>query len=103
MTNDMFLLLSAWAYETGVPAEAWISAFWADTVPVISGTCADTVCSSTPQYGSEEPISVPGCCTSTSRRTYRPEGSGHGSRLRTGPTGWDIRGSGTCLRHHTID
>ena len=83
----MFLLPSAWAYETGLPEEAWILGFWADTVPVISGTGADIVCSSASPYGSEEPISVPGCCMSASYRTDRPEESGHGSRPRAGPTG----------------
>ena len=102
-TDDMFLLPSSWAYETGLLVEAWISEFLADVVPVINGTGTDTACSSSPQYGSEEPVSVPGCCTSTSCYTDRPEGSGHGSRLRTGPTGRDIRGSRTCLRHHTTD
>ena len=29
----MFLLPSAWAYETGLPVEAWISGFWTDAVP----------------------------------------------------------------------
>ena len=83
----MFLLPLAWAYETGFPTETWISGFWAGAVPVISGTGADTVCSSAPQYGSEEPVSVPGCCTSASRHIDRPEESGHGSRPRGGPTG----------------
>ena len=43
--DDMLLLPSSWTHEEGLPAEAAIPGFWADTVPVISGTGADTVCS----------------------------------------------------------
>ena len=52
--DDMLLLPSSWTYEAGLPTEAWILGFWVGVVPVISGTGADTVYSSTPQYGSEE-------------------------------------------------
>ena len=45
-------------HEAGLPMEAWISRFWADAVPVISGTNAYTFYSSTPQYESEQPVSV---------------------------------------------
>ena len=43
--DDMLLLPSALTYEAGLPTEAWILGFWADAVPVISGTCMDSVCS----------------------------------------------------------
>ena len=56
-----------------------------------------------PQYGSEEPISVPGCCTSTSYGIDKPERPGHGLRPRIGPTGRAIRDSGACLRHQVTD
>ena len=46
--DDMLLFPSAWTYEAGLPTEAWIQGFWANVVPVISGTGVDTVCSFSP-------------------------------------------------------
>ena len=46
--DDMLLLPSLWTYEAGLPTEAWIPRFWAGAIPVISGTGADTIYSSTP-------------------------------------------------------
>ena len=56
--DDMLLLPSVWTYEAGLPIKACILGFWASIILVISGTGADTVYSSTPQYGSKEPVSV---------------------------------------------
>ena len=47
-----------------------------------------------PQYGSEEPISVPRCCTSTSCCTDKPERPWYGSGPRTGLTGRNVRDAG---------
>ena len=99
--DDMLLLLSAWTYEVGLPTEVWIPGFWADAVPVIIGTGADTVYSSTPQYGSKEPILVVECYTSTFGSTNRSEGSNYGSRSGTGLTDQDFGDSGACLRRCT--
>ena len=61
-----------------LPIEVWIPGFWADAVLVISGTGADTVYSSTPQYGSKEPVLVVECYISTFSSTDRSEGSDYG-------------------------
>ena len=41
--------------------EAWIPSFWAGAVLIIGGTGADSVCSFSLWYESEEPVSVAGC------------------------------------------
>ena len=86
----MLFLLIVWTYETGLPPEARIPGFRGSALPVISGTGKDTVYSSTPQYGSEEPVSVPGCYTDTSRYTGRPEGPRYGLRSRARLVGLDF-------------
>ena len=48
--DDLFLLPSTWTYEEGLPTEARIPGFWDATVPIISATGTDTICSSLPQY-----------------------------------------------------
>ena len=97
----MFPLPVARTYEAGLPPEARIPGFRDNVVPVSCGTCMDIVYSSIPQYGLEELIPVLGYYTGTSRYIGRPEGLEYGPRPRTGPTGWDIRDLGACLRHHT--
>ena len=87
----MFPLPTTQTYEAGLPQEAGIPGIRDNAVPVIYGTGADTVYSSTPQYGSEEPILVAGCYTGAFRYTGRLERLGHGSGPRTGPTSRDIR------------
>ena len=61
----MFPLPAARTYEEGMPSEVGIPRFGDDAVPVSYGIGVDTVCFSTPYYGSEEPVSVPGFRTST--------------------------------------
>ena len=97
----MLLLPSAWTHEEGLPTEAGISGFWADTVLVINGTGANSVCSFSPWCGSEEPVSVVECYAITSGGTDGPEGSGYGSRSGTGLTVQDFRDPGACLSHGT--
>ena len=79
----MFLLPSAWAYETRLPAEAWISGFWADVVPIISGTGTDTVCSSTPQYGSQGVVRAPPAAQTGQRGQGMGRGRGQGPQAGT--------------------
>ena len=79
----MLFLPTALAYETGLLLETGISGLWDSAVPVRCRTGEYTVHSSTPKYGSEEPVSVSGCCTSTPSNTYRPEGPECGSKLGT--------------------
>ena len=86
----MLPLSSALAHETGLSTEAGIPELWDSVVPVISGTDADTVCSFSPQYEPEGPVSVPGCCTSTFCYTDGAERLGYGLRLWTGLTGRDF-------------
>ena len=83
----MLFMLIAWTYETGLPPEAGILGFRGSALPVISGIGADTMYSSTPQYGPEEPVSVPRCYRGASYYTGRPEGPGDGSRSRAGLAG----------------
>ena len=84
----------AWTYEAGLPLEARIPGLWDNTVPVISGTCTNTVCSFLPQCGPEEPVSVPRCCTSTFCFTDKPKRPKYGSRPGTWLTGRDFEDQG---------
>ena len=88
-------------YQEGLPLETRIPRFWDSAVPVNGRTGEDTVYSSTAQYRPEEPVSVSGSCTGTSRYASRLERLGYGPRQRTRPTSRGVRGSGACLRHHT--
>ena len=99
----MFSLPLARAHKTVLPLEVGIPGLWDTSVPVISGTCIDLVCSSLPRYGLREPVPVSGCCKTPYYFTIRPDGLGHGSRSRTGLTRRDFRDPGACLRHHTSD
>ena len=47
-TDDMLLLPSALTYDVGLPSKARILGFWDGIVPIISGTCMDTICSFLP-------------------------------------------------------
>ena len=67
----------------GIAPETGIPRLWDNTVPVSRRTEEYTVHSSTPWYGSEEPVSVSGCYTSTSSSTDRPEGPECGSKSGT--------------------
>ena len=71
-TDDMLLLPSAWTYETGLPSEARIPELWDTIALVVSETCVDIVCSFSPQYRPEEPVSIPRCCTSAFCYTEGP-------------------------------
>ena len=86
----MLLLPIAWACETRLPPETGISEHWDSAVPVSCRAGESTVHSSTPQYGSEEPVSVSGCYTSTFGSTGGPEEPEGGSRSGIGPTGRDF-------------
>ena len=86
----MFPLPAAKTYEEGLPKKTGILGFRDRAVPISCGTGADIVYSSTPQYGLEEPVSVPGSCTGASRYTGRPEELDYGPRQRTGPIGRDV-------------
>ena len=99
--DDVLLLPAAWTHEEGLPSETGILGFRDSAVSVSGRTGEDTVHSSTARYRSEEPVSVSGSYTGTSRHTGRPERPEYGSRQRTRPTGRDVRGSEVCLRHHT--
>ena len=76
----MLPLPAAPTYEEGLPLETGILGFRDRAIPVSCGIGADTVYSSTPWYGSEEPVSVPGSCTGASHYTGRPEGPDYGLR-----------------------
>ena len=69
----MLPLQAARTHEEGLPLEIGIPGFWDNTVPVNGRTGEDTVRSSTSRYRPEEPVSVSGSYTGTSRFTGRPE------------------------------
>ena len=69
----MLSLPATWTYEEGLPLETGIPGFRDNVVPVSGRTREDTVYSSTDRYRPEEPVSVSGSCTGTSRYTGRPE------------------------------
>ena len=94
----MLPLPAAWTYETRLPLETGIPGFWDSTVPVSHIERKGAVHSTTPQWGSEEPVSVAGCYTSASGSTDGPEGPECGSRSGTEPAGQDIEDPGACLR-----
>ena len=102
----MLPLLSTWAHETGLSTEAGISKLWDITVPIISGTYVDVVCSSLPQHGPGESMSVLGYCISNyyfvdgPHGPHRP-GHGLGSRLRL--PGRYFKDPMACLRCGTTD
>ena len=87
----MFLLLLAWTRETRLSLEARILELWDTPVPVINGTFTDSVCSFLPHNGPGELVLVLGRCTGPYYFTTRPDGPGHGSRLRPGLTSWDFK------------
>ena len=99
--DDMLLLPSALTYEAGLPLKARIPGFRAGAVLVINRIGADTVCSFSPRYGSEEPLSIARFYASTFDNTNRSEGPDYGSRSRIGFTGKDFRDLRACLRHYT--
>ena len=69
----MLSLPRAWTHKEGFPPETGISGFRDRTVPVSGRTGEDTVRSSIARYKSEEPVSVSGSYTGTSRFTGKPE------------------------------
>ena len=79
-----------------------ILGFWAGAVPVIGGIGADSVCSFSLWYRSDEPVSVVGCYARTFGNTDGLEGPKYGSRLGIGPTGQDFGDPGACLCRCTI-
>ena len=96
--DDLLFLSLPWTYEAGLPLEARILRFQNNVVPDISGACTNTVHSSIPQCGPEEPISILRCCTSIFCYTDGPE---YGLRSRTGLTIRDFKDPEACLCHYT--
>ena len=96
----MLPFLASRTHEEGLPLETGIPGFRDSVVPISCGTGADTVYSSTPKYGSKEPVLVPRSCTGASPYTGKPEGPDYGPRQRTWPIGKDVRDSGACLYCH---
>ena len=86
----MLLLATVWACETGLPLEIGIPRYWNSVVPFSCRAEECTIHSSTPYYGSEEPVSVSGCYTNTFGSTGGPEGLECGSRSGIGLTGRDF-------------
>ena len=86
----MLLLPTAWACETGLPPETGIPGHWDSAVPVSCRAGESTIHSSTPWYGSKEPVSVSGYYTSTFGGIGRPEGPEGWSRSGIGLTGRDF-------------
>ena len=56
----MFPLPSAWTPEVGLSSKAGILKLWDTSVPIISGTYTDAVCSSLLHHGPGEIVSVAG-------------------------------------------
>ena len=86
----MLFLSTAWAYERRLPPETEILGFQSSVLLVTSGTGSDTVYSSTPQCGSEEPALVPRYYTGAFCYTSRPKGPECGSRSGTWLKGRDF-------------
>ena len=85
----------------GLPIKAEIPRIWDTVVPQIGGTCTDIVCSFSPRYGSEEPVSIAECYASTFGSIDRPEGPVYGSRSGIRLTSWDFEEQGAFLRYYT--
>ena len=99
MTGDMLFMPTAWTHETRLPLETGIPGFWDNTVPVNCRTGEDTIHSSTPEYGSKEPVSVAGCYTSTFGNTDGPKGQSVGQGQAQSS---QVRTSGTQGRVYAI-
>ena len=67
----MLLLLVARTHEEGLPPETGIPGFRDSLVPVNGRIGEDTVYSFIEQYRLEEPVSITGSCTGTSRCTSK--------------------------------
>ena len=96
----MLSLSLAWTLETGLPLEGEIPECWDTIVSVISEKATNTVYSFFPRYGSEESISVVGCCASTFYSTDMPE---YGSRSGIRLTSRDFGDPRAYLRYCTTD
>ena len=95
--DDMFPLPLAETHEVELSVSTRVSGSGDVTILIISGTWADSVCSSLPQHGPREQVSVSGCDTSIRCFTDRPKGLEYGSRSRAECTGW------ACLGHYSTD
>ena len=87
----------------GLPLEARIPGFWDGTVPIISGTCTNVVCSFLPQCRTEGPVLDSECGTCTYHVIGRQERPEYGSRSRIGPIGQDFRDLRAYLHSCTTD
>ena len=97
----MLPLPSPWTLEAGLSLEVGILELWDTSVPVISGTYTDIVCSSIPYHGLGEMVSVAGRCTRPYHFAVRSDGLGKGSRSRPGLTSQDFKGA--CLCHYIAE
>ena len=88
----MLLFPTAWACEMGLPPETGIPRCWDSAVLVSCRIGEYIVHSSTPQYGSEEPVLVSGCYRSTPNSTDMPEGPECGSKSGTDQSAQRKRG-----------
>ena len=95
----MLPLPTAWTYETGLPPETGSQGFWTAQSQLAIEQEGVQFIPPHPSGGSEEPVSVAGCYTSTSGSTDGPEGPECGSRSGTKLAGQDVEDPGTCLRH----
>ena len=87
----------------GFPTEAGIPRLWDTSVPIINGTCIDTVYLSLPQHGPGEPVSFPRCGTGIGYFADRLERPRHGSRSGTWLIGQDPGDPRVCLDDYTSD
>ena len=94
----MLPLPSAWTPEAGLSSEVGILELWDTSVPIISGTYIDAVCSFLPHHGLIETVSVVG----PYYFIVGLDGLGQGSKSRPGLTSWDFRDPRACLRHYTL-
>ena len=99
----MFPLPLAWTLEAGLSSEAGIPELWDTSVPVISRTYTDAVCSSLPYHGLGETVLVAGRYKGPYHFRVRPDRPGQGSRSRLRLTSRDFKDPGVCLCHYTAE
>ena len=76
--DDMLLLPSSWAHEKGFSTNARILELWDNTIPVISGTGADRVCSFSPSAGQRDQYQSQGAAQAPLATQIGQRGQGMG-------------------------
>ena len=99
----MFSLPSAWTLEVGLSSKVGIPKLWDTSVPVISGTYTDAVCSYLPPpWAKRDDINRRALHRALPLRSQARWARAR-VEVRLGLNSRDFRDPRVCLRHYTID